>query len=740
MAVSAVPGSGKTFTLIELAARLISKERIDTARNQQVLIVTYLNASVDHFKARMVERLQALDLPPDRGYDVRTLHSLGLEIVRLVEGGERGNDLIVLDEGQARRFLTIAVDNWIEAYPDEWNSFLPDHSPQAQARWRTTVEKTAASLIRTAKNERYAPEDIIAQTLKAVDTAAEGDAGGRGRLPFLYMLAAIYSGYQGLLKRQGALDFNDLIGQAAELVMNRPDVSAQLRQRWPFVLEDEAQDSVPLQELLLQNLVGENGNWVRVGDPNQAITSTFTAAHPRFFNAFLDRSDVKVQPLPHSGRSAPKIIDAANRLVDWTCDHHPVKEVRDHAFRRQMILPTPTGDGQPNPPDSTAQIDIHVYKHREDEELPTIARFAKRYTEKRPDQTVAILVPTNDIGHRMSEHLDRLEASYDNLLRGGTREREIATALHALLGLMADPLKGRLMHNAFLALADIDHPAITVAEDDLERFGVLLRSVVVPEKLLYPKEGDDDVMASLPQGVVEEDDLPHLGRFINFLQRIFPLRLLPIDDLVIALSDEIFAYTDAVVNETDLAIAYQIANTLRAWYDLHPHWRLPELVTELSEIAEGRRTLTMIAPDDSGFEPQPGRITLTTQHGAKGLEWDGVFLVGIDGTWIPGGLDAYFLGVDDYLGGDPAAEMAAELKAIMEGESALHPGYSATEAAHIEVICERLRLLYVGVTRARLYLHLSRSRKTRRFRQEYEAEASSALGALYQFVKENHPA
>ncbi len=735
MAVSAVPGSGKTFTLTMLAAQLIGEGRVRAEQNQQVLIVTYLNASVDHFKARIRERLAAAGLNPQLGYDVRTLHSLGLEIVRLVEGGERGNDLVVLDDGQSRRFLGMAIDQWAEAFPERWAAFLHEPSPQAEARWRSTVEKTAEAFIRTAKNERYAADQIQERLLEAVQRGLDGPENGR-QLPFLGMLTGIYAAYQGMVLRQGALDFNDLIGRAADLVTGRPDIAAFLRQRWPFVLEDEAQDSVPLQEILLEGLTGPDGNWVRVGDPNQAITSTFTAAHPRFFNRFLDLPDVQARPLPHSGRSAPKIQTAANKLVHWSCDHHPVPEVRSHAFRRQDILPAPPGDHQANPADPEANIVIRVYSHREDEEIPKIAQLAHLYTQRRPDQTVAVLVPTNDVGHRVAEQLDQLGASYDNLLRGGTREREIASALHALLALMADPLRPRLLRDAYLALDEIDHPAAGAAEKQLDRLEALLRSVVKAEKLLFPAVGSEDVRESLPAGVAQGEDLAYIGRYIQFLQRLFPLRLLPIDDLIIALSDELFAHSDQEVNETDLAIAYQIANVLRSWYDLHPHWRLPELVGELAEIAEGRRHLSVVVSEEGGYEPQAGRITLNTQHGSKGLEWDGVFLVGVDGMWIPGSLEAYFLGVDENLGGDPAAEMTAELKSLMAGASGLYPGRSATESAHIEVICERLRLLYVGITRAGRFLHISRSRKTRKYRKEYDAEPATALAVLYRYIAE----
>jgi len=140
--------------------------------------------------------------------------------------------------------------------------------------------------------------------------------------------------------------------------------------------------------------------------------------------------------------------------------------------------------------------------------------------------------------------------------------------------------------------------------------------------------------------------------------------------------------------------------------------------------------------DDSGYDPKPGRITLTTQHSGKGLEWDAVFLVGIDGMWIPGSLEAPFLGVHDFLGGDPNAEATAQLSYLMSDKTGIYPNRTATESAHIEVICERLRLLYVGVTRARRFLHISRSRATRRQSREREAEPATVLGVLYRYLQE----
>jgi DNA helicase-2/ATP-dependent DNA helicase PcrA len=619
----------------------------------------------------------------------------------------------------------------------------------------------------------------------------------------MYMLAGIYSRYQTALARQGGLDYDDLIWSAADRLEHEPDLVEALRRRWPYVLEDEAQDSVPLQETLLEQLTGPSGNWVRVGDPNQAITSTFTAAHPRFFSRFIDRPDVTARTLPNSGRSAPLIIGAANALLNWTIDNHPVPEVRADAFRRQDILPAPPGDAQPNPSDSEAAARIRVYRHREEDELPAVARLAWEYAQEQPDQTLSILVPTHQVGFAIARHLDGLNADYDNLLRGSGREREVAAALHAVLAVLANPLDTRALQSAHSGLSELREtgPLYEVSPDDNEataRFRALLRSVHRPETLLFPRE-DEAIAAALPAGVATEEDVARLERLADFLRANFDLRALPVDDLALALADTLFIgsrgqgpgareesrgageqgsrgdhsspgtwplepgpSSPQEPAELDLAIAYQIAAQLRLWREAQPEWRLPELVAQLQMVAAGRRTLNIMRGGQLGYEPQPGRISLATQHSSKGLEWDAVFLVGIDGMWIPGTLEAPFLGVHDFLGGDPNAEATAQLRYLMRAQPepasdlatgdatpppqatgtsgghsdfGLYPNRTATESAHIEVICERLRLLYVGITRARRFLQISRSRATRRPRGDQETEPATVLGVLYRYLQ-----
>jgi DNA helicase-2/ATP-dependent DNA helicase PcrA len=178
---------------------------------------------------------------------------------------------------------------------------------------------------------------------------------------------------------------------------------------------------------------------------------------------------------------------------------------------------------------------------------------------------------------------------------------------------------------------------------------------------------------------------------------------------------------------------------MRLRFDSQSDWRLPELAVELADLATGRRQLQSFSPKELGYKPVPGRITLATQHGAKGMEWDAVFLVGVDEFWIPGDLDAQFRGVYDFIGGDPSAEATAQLLEIMEGDLGHYPGRTATESAHIEVICERLRLLYVGITRARRNLQISRSQYIHRFNTDIAVQPATVMAALYEFTRQYGP-
>jgi DNA helicase-2/ATP-dependent DNA helicase PcrA len=117
--IAAVPGSGKTYTLAHLAARLIYDQRLDLNRSQEVLVVTFTNTAVNSFQAR-IDRLlrEQYGLLPYVGYRVRTLHGLAHDIVRerpaLVGLAE---DFVILDE---RLSLDIQRDIVGQRFAEWW--------------------------------------------------------------------------------------------------------------------------------------------------------------------------------------------------------------------------------------------------------------------------------------------------------------------------------------------------------------------------------------------------------------------------------------------------------------------------------------------------------------------------------------------------------------------------------------------------------------------------------------------
>ncbi len=352
MGVSAAPGSGKTHTLSALAAKLVREGNLGF--EQEVLIVTLVNSAVDNFKSRISSLVSAEGMLPHLGYRVRTLHGLAHDIVRERPGlVGLSDDFQIVDEQDAIRIRQDAVLAWLAENPEAADLFL---SPELDDRrrewvqrdpWPRLVNDVANAFIRTAKDLQQTPEQLR-ETLAALPQPT----------PLLEMGLAIYEHYQRSLAYRGGVDYQDLIRLALLALQLDGEFLARLQRRWPYILEDEAQDSSELQEQILRLLTGPGGNWVRMGDPNQAIYESFTTASPQYLRRFMEEEGVTAREMPNSGRSMASIIELANYLVDWSRAEHPNEDVRD-ALSPQHILPTPPDDPQPNPPDDPDEIYLH---------------------------------------------------------------------------------------------------------------------------------------------------------------------------------------------------------------------------------------------------------------------------------------------------------------------------------------------------------------------------------------------
>jgi DNA helicase-2/ATP-dependent DNA helicase PcrA len=268
-------------------------------------------------------------------------------------------------------------------------------------------------------------------------------------LPLVQLGIDIYRDYQNRLARTG-VDFDDLIRLAYQAIDLDPDFLHRLQHKWPYILEDEAQDSSLLQQQILETLTGPNGTWVRVGDPNQAIYETFTTADPEHLRSFLDRTGVIRLPMPESGRSSSSIMQLANYLINWTMAEHPHPEVQ-RALSPPHIEPTPSGDPQPNPADRPAEIHFRSEKYRPHQEIQTIVRSVKRWLAQNPDKTVAILDPRNKRGVDVANALRRADVSYVELLSSTAATRSTAGVLGNVLKYLARPEDSRQLATVFHA-------------------------------------------------------------------------------------------------------------------------------------------------------------------------------------------------------------------------------------------------------------------------------------------------
>jgi DNA helicase-2/ATP-dependent DNA helicase PcrA len=156
-----------------------------------------------------------------------------------------------------------------------------------------------------------------------------------------------------------------------------------------------------------------------------------------------------------------------------------------------------------------------------------------------------------------------------------------------------------------------------------------------------------------------------------------------------------------------MALAHKLALVLRQAADDHADWRLPDLTGELTLIARNERRFLGFSEDDSGFDPShhAGKVVVTTMHKAKGLEWDRVYLMSVNNYDFPSNLpgDRYISEkwfVRDSL--NLEAETLAQLEALgTNSEFEWYQEGAATGQARLDYVRERLRLLYVGITRAK---------------------------------------
>jgi len=690
MAVPAIPGAGKTYTLAVLATNLIKEER---HRPGKILIVTYMNSAVSNFKTRIGNMLEKEGLPRSKGYEVMTLHSLAMKIVKQKpESILVSSDFEILDEIAQDRLLHKLVNEWIGLNEERFYSFVDykegESSWQINRKIETWLKKftrVAGEMIPFLKCKGFSGKQLLEYTQKDMKS-------------LLRCVSEIYTNYEAELRRRGLLDFDDIICNAITLLKTDEELRLKIQNKYAYVFEDEAQDSSNLQEEMLFIISESNKNLVRVGDGNQSIMSSFTISDPKLFRSYCAREDVHKRKIESSSRNTKDIINMANFLVEWSQELHPTFEARE-SLERQTIREVSDQDPFPNPKTDGYMIGVRVYDTK-DEEVREISRRAAKYAKEKPEKTIAILIPNNYGIDDFKNELDIVGAKYREITSFPIERGQASLIIGTVLDYISMPYDNELFYELIKTcfLPEIqDEASFTKLKEYLKTCKI--------EQLLYPLSGELD-FNNIPAEVFEEI---RRDNFIDILDKV----KIVLQGLNVELPAFIIFIADLLNFDSEkMAIAQKIASNIRYLMMLNPDWGIREVAHELKTIKNSLNYFANIVYDRKGFEAIPGEINLLTYHRSKGLEFDTVYLACITATDFPVTLNDRFL--SDYWClrpeyRNPVSLMKFQLDEFVisgtvlsdtcRGETAPRP--DPAKQAKIEIIGERMRLLYVGITRAR---------------------------------------
>jgi DNA helicase-2/ATP-dependent DNA helicase PcrA len=697
MAVSAVPGAGKSHSLSVAAALAIAKYQLHARR--QLVIVTYTRSAAANIKSKIRERLKELLLPPG-GFVVHTLHGLALNIANSQKqlSGLNLDSATIVSPNHSHRIIRSAVERWIVANPLRYQTLLEGaqfDGEETEKLRRQSVLRTevlpglALTVIREAKSSGFLPEDLWEISSLTNDG-----------YEILAVAAGLYEQYQKLMRSQDFIDYDDMI-LAALRVLENDAVRAIWQNQIFAVFEDEAQDSSPLQERLISLLSADPANpnaslnLVRVGDPNQAINSTFTPADPVYFNWFCETCDrtESLATMDMAGRSNQIIIEAANFALKWVCESWNKQTDRKESptnnqlpFRPQNILPVDSDDPQANANPEAVGKGLEICTPKD--VFHSVELIGKRVVELFQEEAkanAAILVRENRQGKFIAEQLAYLSKEHQIRVyevSEGERQSQIPEEIYRLLRFTLRP---HSPDNLKTALEVLESRGLIPAQD-------LNALATSPEQFLYPT----------PLAPPQKPQVQQASRFCSGLLRA---RMeLPHYQLISFLGLSL-KYTGS-----ELATLQKLAD--RVNQQIANYSSLKSTIEALEEIVNSEK-FEGVEEDNEDLYTRGGQLTIITMHKAKGLDWDYVFIPFLHEDTLPG--KPWTPVAAKFLGNFTLSEVArAQIRAAVHAQykqenlaSAIPQPNEAWEEAGKLKTAEEYRLLYVAMTRAKRLLWMS---------------------------------
>jgi DNA helicase-2/ATP-dependent DNA helicase PcrA len=273
VAIAAGAGTGKTRVVSHRAAYAVATGVVDERR---ILLVTF----TDKAGREMAERVAGLGM---RSVTARTFHSAALAQLRYF-WPSRHDDQPLPD---------VLADKW---------RILSPLARRLPGGYRFTPTRDLIDEIEWAKSRRLRPDTYEARAERAPP------------IP-MNLFVRLFDDYERVKRRQGVIDFDDILSLTVDLLEEDEEAVAQVRSRYSWFTVDEFQDTTPLQYRLLELWLGERRDLCVVGDEDQTIYS-FAGATPAHLAGFAARwQGARVIPLLDNYRSSPQVLELANRLL-----------------------------------------------------------------------------------------------------------------------------------------------------------------------------------------------------------------------------------------------------------------------------------------------------------------------------------------------------------------------------------------------------------------------------------------
>ena len=647
MAIPSVPGSGKTFILTHLSLKLHKNLK----PQKKILLLTYMNSAVENFYTR----LKILDKNIDNVH-IKTIHKFSLDLIKEnINLLNISNDFSLIDSVSYNRLFNDIFKIWFLENKDKFYIFFKNNSYnlQFQDDFYINLKFALQKFISTAKNYGLNSELISKKT----DSIEESN--------LLKLLNSFYEIYQNKLRELNYLDYDDLLYFAYKLLKNQESIRTYYQNLYEYILEDEAQDSNFLQNKIVALIT--NKNLIKVGDSNQNITGTFTLSSPKLFRNFCVKSPC-VMSLNTSYRSSKNIVDFSNLFLKYTNLKHPCLSARKALKTNFMHFNKQESEGIVKSDKNKIRA---YYAKSFDEEILICLKKVKAFKKKYPEKTIGILCPKNSNINNLAKIFETEGIDFEILNDYDQSNFSTYKKLSDILTFVYSP-------------------------NNVSNF------IQILEKYLLKAKISDELKKSIYNSGVE-NILEN-----NFFKNEYKYELDKLHQLLyFSLNNKekvlIYIAQNFDFENSEIELIETIALNLKSIFKFNPKWSYKDLIFELKQVENNK--LNYFNWSNKKKKHSYKTIMLSTYHKSKGREWDMVYMLGVNEDFFPVFLHKEQIGEKSYLNNHFSileAGILAEFNKITKKNIS-----NSIEDFKISRIEESLRILYVGITRAKEFLIIS---------------------------------